>query len=97
VFAANYLWSLPGDKADNRFVKAVAGGWQISGITRFQSGAPLSLSTSLKTGCSITSAPCAATTSNNLGTDITGGGDAWRAVMSASPVLPSIPAPWTIG
>jgi len=59
----------------------VAGGWQISGITRFQSGAPLSLTTSLKTGCS-SSAVCAATTANNFGTDITGGGDAWRAVMS---------------
>lgn len=89
VFAANYLWSVPGPKIGNRFLKAVAGGWQISGITRYQSGAPLSLSTSLKTGCSIAGAPCAATTTNNFGTDITGGGDPWRAVMSGNPVLPS--------
>jgi hypothetical protein len=47
----------------------------------------LSLSTSLRTGCSIANAPCAATTTNNFGTDITGGGDAWRAVISANPVL----------
>lgn len=64
----------------------MAGGWQISGITRFQSGAPLSLTASLKTGCTA-GLPCYATT-NNFGTDITGGGDGWRPVMSANPVLP---------
>jgi len=89
VFAANYLWSIPEPKTGHRLLKAVAGGWQISGITRFQSGAPLSLTTSLKVGCSIPNAPCAATTSNNFGTDITGGGDPWRAVMASNPVLSS--------
>jgi hypothetical protein len=89
VFAANYLWDVPGSKISNRFLKAVAGGWQISGITRYQSGAPLSLTVSLKTGCSIAGAPCAATNTNNFGTDITGGGDGWRAVMSGNPVLSS--------
>ena len=88
VFAANYLWDVPGSQLRNRVLKTVAGGWQISGITRFQSGAPLSLTTSLKTGCSIAGAPCAATNTNNFGTDITGGGDDWRAVMSGNPVLP---------
>jgi hypothetical protein len=87
VFAVNYLWDVPGNKIGNKFLKAVAGGWQFSGITRYQSGAPLSLSVSLKTGCSIAGAPCAATTANNFGTDITGGGDQWRAVMSGNPVL----------
>jgi hypothetical protein len=89
VFAVNYLWTIPGSKAGNPFMRAAVGGWQISGITRLQSGAPLSLSTSLKTGCSIPNAPCAATTANNFGTDITGGGDNWRAVMSGNPVLAS--------
>ncbi len=88
VFAANYLWNLPGDKWGNRATRLIVGGWQISGITRLQSGAPLSLTTSLKTGCSI-AAVCAATTANNFGTDITGGGDAWRAVMAGNPVLPA--------
>lgn len=88
VFSANYLWNVPGSGLKNTLLRTVAGGWQISGITRFQSGAPLSLSSSLKTGCSIAGSPCAATTTNNFGTDITGGGDNWRAVMSANPVLP---------
>ena len=65
------------------------GGWQISGLTRFQSGSPLSLvyTNALRTGCSLP-APCAATTANNFGTDITGGGDGWRAVIDGDPTLP---------
>ena len=88
VFALNYLWNVPGSGIRNRFLKGIAGGWQISGITRFQSGAPLSLSASLKTGCSGGPVPCVSTNTNNYGTDITGGGDGWRAVMSANAVLP---------
>jgi hypothetical protein len=88
VFALNYLWDVPGSRLRGPVLKTMFGGWQVSGITRFQSGAPLRLSASLKTGCSIPNAPCAATTANNFGTDITGGGDAWRAVISGNPVLP---------
>jgi hypothetical protein len=88
VFAVNYLWTMPNSGFHNGFLKAVVDGWQVSGLTRVQSGAPLSLATSLKTGCSIASI-CAATTTNNFGTDITGGGDAWRAVMAGNPVLSS--------
>jgi len=88
VFALNYLYDLPGGRLRQPVLKNVLGGWQLSGITRFQTGAPLRLSASLKTGCSIQGAPCAATTTNNFGTDITGGGDGWRAVMSGNPVLP---------
>jgi len=88
IFAANYVWNLPGDKLENGVLRAVLGGWQISGITRFQSGQPLSLSASLRTGCSDRSAPCAATTSNNFGTDITGGSEGWRPVVTGNPVLP---------
>ena len=87
IFAANYLWTIPGGNLRNRLLKVVAGGWQISGITRFQSGAPLSLTPSLKTGCTA-GLPCYSNTTNNFGTDITGGGDMWRPVMSANPVLP---------
>jgi len=88
VFAANYLWSLPGDNLRNGALRTLLGGWQISGITRFQSGAPLSLGASLRTGCTAGVTPCAVTTSNNFGTDITGGGDGWRAVQTGDPNLP---------
>ena len=43
IFAVNYLWEAPGKGIGNPVLRAVAGGWQISGITRFQSGAPLRL------------------------------------------------------
>ena len=88
IFAANYLWELPGSGLRNPYLKGIASGWQISGITRFQSGAPLRLSASLTTGCTAGAPLCTATTANNFGTDITGGGDGWRAVMSGNPVLP---------
>jgi hypothetical protein len=88
VFAANYLWTLPGANMKNAFLRAVVGGWQISGITRFQSGAPASLDATLRTGCTAGVTPCAVTTSNNFGTDITGGGDGWRAIQTGNPNLP---------
>jgi len=89
VFAANYLWSLPGDNLRNRVLRTVLGGWQVSGITRFQSGAPTSFnSPTLRTGCTAGVIPCVATTSNNFGTDITGGGDGWRVVQTGDPNLP---------
>ncbi len=40
LFAANYLFDLPGDGLRNGLLRGVLGGWQISGLTRFQSGAP---------------------------------------------------------
>jgi hypothetical protein len=88
IFAANYVVDLPGDHLKNSLLKGVLGSWQISGLTRFQSGSPLVLTPSLKTGCSNASAPCAVTTANAFGTDITGGGDGWRAVISGNPTLP---------
>jgi hypothetical protein len=90
IFAANYLWDLPGGNLKSGFLKAVLGGWQVSGITRFQSGKPISLlyTNSLRTGCSIPNAPCAVTTTNNFGTSITGGSEGWRAVLIGNPVLP---------
>jgi len=88
VFAVNYLWDVPGNNVSNKLLKTVVGGWQISGITRLQSGAPLSLASGygLSTACP-TGAVCVPT--NNFGTDITGGGDMWRPVLSANPVLSS--------
>jgi hypothetical protein len=39
-FAVNYVYSLPDLKGSNRFLKGAFGGWQVSGFTRFESGAP---------------------------------------------------------
>jgi hypothetical protein len=38
-----YIYELPLWREQNRFYKKVAGGWQISGVTVFQSGQPLSV------------------------------------------------------
>src|SRR5205085_10910082 len=40
-FAFSYVWDLPGPKRG--FLGEVAGGWQIAGVTVFQSGAPFTL------------------------------------------------------
>jgi hypothetical protein len=87
VFAANYLWDLPGDRITNGFLKSALGGWQVSGITRYQSGVPLSLTASLRTGCTA-GFPCFVPT-NNFGTDITGGSEGWRAVQNGNAALPA--------
>ena len=77
ILAINYQVDLPrlSRLVDNAVVKKVFDDWQISGITRFQSGAPLSIST-LGTGA----------LDGSL--DLTGGGDGWRPVMTGNPVLP---------
>src|SRR5215510_4042324 len=45
MLAINYLLDLPrlSKVIDHAFVKGVFDGWQMSGVTRFQSGSPLSL------------------------------------------------------
>jgi len=43
VFVANYLWDVPIGKNMKGGGKAILGGWQLSGITRFQSGSPLTV------------------------------------------------------
>jgi hypothetical protein len=40
-FVANYLWEIPGPKSG--FLKQVLGGWQLSGITAYQSGRPFTV------------------------------------------------------
>ena len=77
VAAIHYIWDIPrlSRVLDHALVKQVFDGWQFAGITRFQSGSPLSLG-NLGTG-------------NLEGSlDLMGGGDGWRAVMSGNPVLP---------
>jgi len=40
-FVANYLWEIPGPKTG--LLKQVLGGWQLSGITAYQSGRPFTV------------------------------------------------------
>ena len=42
-FALNYVYDLPKLKTSNSIVKGILGGWQLSGVTRFQSGAPYAI------------------------------------------------------
>ena len=43
VFIANYIYELPFFKNQNNLAGKALGGWQISGITQFQSGTPCSV------------------------------------------------------
>jgi hypothetical protein len=43
VFNANYVYTLPTPHLNSMFAKTVLGGWEITGITRFWSGFPLTI------------------------------------------------------
>jgi len=43
LLSFNYSWELPFFKNANAVTRAFLGGWQVSGITEFQSGAPLTV------------------------------------------------------
>jgi len=43
ILSFNYSWELPFFKHADRLTKGFLGGWQVSGITVFQSGAPLTV------------------------------------------------------
>jgi len=91
VVAINYLFSLPKASRlwDNGFVRNALDGWQVAGITRFNSGAPLFLNGGNNGGSSDYFG-----SSGNLqfpsgvNTDITGGGPGWRPQIIADRVLP---------
>jgi carboxypeptidase family protein len=42
-FVTNYIWELPGPKSG--LLKQVLGGWQVAGVTQFQSGRPFTVLT----------------------------------------------------
>ncbi len=46
LFSQTFVWELPIGKGDNGFLRAVLGGWQLSGILAIQSGAPIDFTTS---------------------------------------------------
>jgi hypothetical protein len=57
VFALNYLATLPKIPTRNRLARGALHGWQVSGITRFVSGAPAAVSLGTVTGTDYTGTP----------------------------------------
>ncbi len=41
IFNAAYVWNLPKPIHNNRILEGVVNGWQLSGVTQFQSGSPI--------------------------------------------------------
>ena len=83
VMVLNYTYDMPRATRlwDNQVIKAVFDNWQLSGITAFASGVPVSVTANgLQAGARFT------TTTN---TNITGGGDDARLVMIGNPTLSS--------
>jgi len=50
IFNVAFVYELPGLQSGNKFVKGAVNGWQISGLTQFQSGADLQASVSSNFG-----------------------------------------------
>src|SRR5579859_7624961 len=91
VVAINYLVSLPKASRlwDNGFVRNALDGWQVAGITRFNSGAPLFLNGGNNGGSSdFFGSGGNLNFPSGWNTDITGGGLGWREQVIANPVLP---------
>ncbi|MBL8229170.1 MAG: carboxypeptidase regulatory-like domain-containing protein [Bryobacterales bacterium] len=57
VVRVNYLWDVPSPATRQRFVRQVLGGWQISGITSYISGPPITAGFSLVTPLDLTGSP----------------------------------------
>jgi Carboxypeptidase regulatory-like domain len=73
VAVINYTWELPKASAlwNNAFMRAALDDWQLSGITAFASGTPSGVTLALQ----------------DSATDLTGGGDGTRVVVTGDPVL----------
>jgi len=72
VLNVNYVWSIPSPGRSHPVVKQILGGWQISGISRFTSGAPSGIGFTTTTAVDTTGTP-------SLGA---------RIVVLENPVLP---------
>ncbi len=77
IFRFYYSYALPKVRGA-ALTRGVLNGWQISGITTFQSGAPMGISPSY----------VSASNGGPSSGDVTGSTDAWRVLMVANPVLP---------
>jgi hypothetical protein len=77
MLVINYTYDIPKASArwNNVFTRAILDNWQISGLTTFASGVPAGM-------------PPGVGFSTVDGTDINGGGDATRIVVSGNPNLP---------
>lgn len=50
IFGANWVWELPFLRdPSNRLLYNIAGGWQLTGFTRYESGVPLTITTATNT------------------------------------------------
>jgi len=72
VFSLNWLWDLPKAPWENPLVTRVLNGWQLSGITSFVSGQPLSVGLGTTVAVDTTGSPT----------------DGARVVVTGNPVLP---------
>ena len=94
-FALNYVYDLPTLKGKNAVAKAVLGGWQISGVTRFMSGSPYGIGYSI-TGVgsqNITGSTTEGARVFLLGNPMTGSNNPYNrlnAALVAPPVVGSI-------
>src|SRR5262249_14455525 len=94
-FAVNYVYDLPILSDRNAFIKAVLGGWQISGVTRFMTGTPYTIGYSI-TGVSqqnITGSSTEGARVILLGNPDTGSSNPYNrlnAAMVAPPLVGSI-------
>jgi hypothetical protein len=89
--AINFLVGVPRASRlwDNSFVRNALDGWQIAGITRFVAGAPLywDNGSNHNSGSFLDNSNLSFPSNSN--TDIVGGGDGWRPMWIANPVLSS--------
>src|SRR5581483_8959852 len=95
ILTANYIWDIPGlgRRWDNRLVKAITDGWQLSGTTSLVSGRPASVGVTYNGGtvtiaagqtCPAGTTQTGATTCTVI-TDITGGEVNARPLVLCNP------------
>jgi len=82
IFNAAYVFNLPSPVKDNKIVGGVVNGWVLSGITQFQSGAPIQPNTA---GTLNVSWPTSMSPENYLGTNAVNTGQGLSPVLTCDP------------